>query len=544
MKKHLFGITIFISLLFSTTTNAQTGIEWQGCYGSSLSENLYDACKTPDGGYIMVGDTPLDTVIGIWPTNYGKNDYGVIRIDSVGNVVWVKTYGGNSFENALSIIKGNRPNRYYICGGTSSEGSTNYHSALSTQDAWLIAIDSNGTLLWERCYGGYSDESFNTLVQLADSNIIYGIGETSSPSNSGDVSLNYLNTITGWICKIDANTGMLINEKSFGGTGNDFLYYSAKLTNSSFMVHGRTSSKDHDVWNYYGLNNEGGWLLNIDTSLNIVWQKSIGSTGGGLSYDVIKTHDGGVAVLGATTNRPGDTSCFNFYVDTLVNGTRKEEAFIIKYDSSGNELWQQHYSAPLDRVTPNSPLVQMTDGGYAFGTEVSKWNGFALWPYNHGSVIFKTDSLGNFVSASRYGNGGYMPLDMAQLLCTNDNQLVVFSSTTPDPSISCSNQYNGDRFWYVIRIGHQLAIEDINQKQLQIKVFPNPSNGVFNIELENTKSIKQITIYNTLGQIVKTVSTKQAIKTYKLDLSGNSKGLYFIGIEVDNTMVFKKVVLE
>jgi hypothetical protein len=120
----------------------------------------------------------------------------------------------------------------------------------------------------------------------------------------------------------------------------------------------------------------------------------------------------------------------------------------------------------------------------------------------------------------------------------------VFSSTTPDPSISCSNQYNGDRFWYVIRIGHQLAIEDINQKQLQIKVYPNPSNGVFNIELENTKNIKQITVYNTLGQIVRTVSTKQAIKTYKLDLSGNSKGLYFIGIEVDNTLVFKKVVLE
>jgi len=82
-----------------------------------------------------------------------------------------------------------------------------------------------------------------------------------------------------------------------------------------------------------------------------------------------------------------------------------------------------------------------------------------------------------------------------------------------------------------------------NHEKPQIKVYPNPSNGVFNIELENTKSIKQITVYNTLGQIVKTVPTKQAIKTYKLDLSGNSKGLYFIGIEVDN-MVFKKVVLE
>ncbi len=85
---------------------------------------------------------------------------------------------------------------------------------------------------------------------------------------------------------------------------------------------------------------------------------------------------------------------------------------------------------------------------------------------------------------------------------------------------------------------------NLNAQKETMIIYPNPSSGVFNIEFDNVENISRLVVYNTLGQIVKTVSTKQAIKTYKLDLSGNSKGLYFIGIEVDNTMVFKKVVLE
>jgi hypothetical protein len=133
---------------------------------------------------------------------------------------------------------------------------------------------------------------------------------------------------------------------------------------------------------------------------------------------------------------------------------------------------------------------------------------------------------------------------MAILLCTNDNKIVVFSSTTPDPSISCSNQYNGDRFWYVIRIGHQLAIEDINQKQLQIKVFPNPTNGKVNIDLENIKEFKHLYIYNTLGQLIESTAVNTNLKHYSINLKGKPKGLYFIGIETNNTLLFKKVILE
>ena len=538
MKNYTHAILISIFLLFTINTKAQNGIEWSNCFESPLGiGNQRDACKTPDGGYIMVG-VAISSDTAFWPFHMGESDFAVIRTDSVGNIIWKRTYGGEKFELASCVIKGIRDNRYYIGGVSNSEGSTNYHAPSTNGDAWLIAIDSNGFVQWERCYGGYDGEDFNSLVQLGDSNQIYGIGATGSPNN-GDVTGNYNSTTTGWICKINANTGMLLQQKCYGGTGTDVLYNSSKLNNNSFLVQGRIESIDHDVWVHYGNGpvHNNGWLLNIDTALNIVWQKTIGSSGGGWISDVLKTQDGGFAVFGETINIQGDTSSFNFYVGTTNTGLRKSEAFIIKYDSLGNELWQQHYLAPLDPITIEGRFVQMQDKGFVFSTTVSKWNGFALWPYNHGSVLFRTDSVGNLISTSRYGNGnGGSGISIKNLFTTPDNKLVVISGSMS----YCT--YLGS--WSVFQIGHQLSIKDKAEVESLITVYPNPSAGVFNVELEETKDIHQIIVYNSIGQIIKSITINQFIKNYKLNLTENAKGLYFIGIETDSNTVFKKIVLE
>jgi len=544
MKKLLFILTITFSLFSISNTKAQTGIDWKVAYGGNIG-SLSDACETPDGGFIMVGGANyIDTVF--WPNQMGLNDYGVIRVDSVGNIIWKKTYGGNKYDNAYCIIKGKRPNRYYIGGGTNSESSTNYH-APNYGDAWIVAIDGAGTMLWDRCYGGYNGgEEFNSLVQLGDSNTIYGIGNTGS-YNSGDVTGFYNTTVTGWLCKANANTGMLINQKIYGGTGTDYLNYSTRLNDLSFLVQGWTESRDHDVWVHYGNGPtmSNGWLLNIDTSLNIVWQKTIGSSGYGTIGNVTKTQDGGFAVIGITQNKPGDTSCFSFYVDTTVfaNGEGKDEAFIIKYDSLGNELWQQHYSAPLDRVRIEHAFVQMQDGNFLFPAIVSQWNSFAPWPYKNGTVFFKTDSIGNLISTSRYGiktpssiQGSGVQAE--RLFTTVDNKLIVVSKFAPYTGQSANDK------WCIWRIGHQLSIDDNSKTEPLIKVYPNPSSGIINIDFENTDGIKRISIYNTLGQIIESTAVNTNRKHYSINLNGKSKGLYFIGIETENDMLFQKVILE
>ena len=553
MKRIIYILIFQFAIISTLDAQTGTGIEWQACYGSSLSESLENACKTPDGGYIMVGITPNDTAIGIWTTNFGDADYAVIRIDSVGNVIWAKTYGGDKLDGAYGITKGIRSNRYYIAGKSRSESSTNYHSPSTNGDAWMIAIDDAGTMLWERCYGGYSGDAFGAVVQINDSNVVYGIGITGSDIDEGDVTGVYVDgNEEGWICKINANTGMLIKAKAYGGTGRELLFRAIPRSNT-FIAMGWTASKDHDVWNYYGTYSPGGgaipngWLLNIDTSLNIVWQKSIGSSGRGKIIEIVNTSDGGFAVLGSTLNQTGDTSMFNFSVGTMPNSTiPKREAFIIKYDSLNNQQWQQHYSAPLDKIEVNKGFAQMTDGGYVFSSNVNKWNGFVMWPYNHGTVIFKTDSAGNLISKGRYGNGSGGYITSSNLFSTYNNKLVFIGYTAAGPGITCSNlsTFNGSGFWHVFQIGHDLGIRQIQKEYSPITVYPNPGNDVFQLKNEDFIKIKSIAIYNSTGQLIKSMVVDKQADNQSFNLSSCPVGLYFIEVNTDNQRYVKKIIKE
>ena len=533
MKKTIiYTVLVLMILVFQLITQAQigTGIEWQACYGSKWSESLNNACQTPDGGYILVGISPGDSVGGIWTTNYGDSDFAVIRIDSVGNVVWSKTYGGDKLDGAYAITKGIRPNRYYIAGVSRSESSTNYHSPSTNGDAWMIAINDAGDLIWQRCYGGYKGDVFEAVVQINDSNVVYGIGSTGSDIDEGDVTgVSADANPEAWICKIDANTGMLIKAKAYGGTRTDMLFRAIPRSNS-FIAMGWTESKDHDVWNYYGAHASNGWILNIDTALNIIWQKSIGSSGGGKIIEIINTSDGGFAVLGSTINNAGDTSMFNFMVSNMPNSTNpKREAFIIKYNNMGQQEWQQHYAAPMDQIEVNKGFTQMTDGGYVFSSNVSKWNGFVMWPYNHGTVIFKTDSAGNLISAGRYGNGSGSYISSYNFFSTDDNKLVFIGVTTAGTGITCTNisTFNGSGFWHVFKIGHSLGVEEIKQEYSPIKVFPNPATTQITLDLgAQNQKIESVNIFTVAGQKVLILNNVQSDEP--IDVQSLKPGIYLL----------------
>jgi hypothetical protein len=77
-----------------------------------------------------------------------------------------------------------------------------------------------------------------------------------------------------------------------------------------------------------------------------------------------------------------------------------------------------------------------------------------------------------------------------------------------------------------------------------IMLFPNPSDGIININFYNTDDLKRICVYNSLGQMVGNAAVVKTQKQYRINLSGKPKGIYFIGIEMEGGFVFRKLVLE
>lgn len=148
-------------LLFTLVAGAQNSA-FKRTYGGNGYTVGNSLAQTPDGGYICVGASTAYNL-------QGTNDVFIFKIDSTGAVQWTKNYGGPNIDIANHIIK-TPDNRYLVCGYTNSKGNGGY-------DVYLIKINSLGDTLWTKTYGG-SDWDFGNEVYVAPSGSIYIAAQT------------------------------------------------------------------------------------------------------------------------------------------------------------------------------------------------------------------------------------------------------------------------------------------------------------------------------------------------------------------------------
>jgi hypothetical protein len=135
---------------------------WYKLFGSTSGyESASRVIQTDDDGYMIAGQT----------NSFGAGGYDMwlIKTDSDGNQVWSKTFGGTSTENAVSVAQ-TVEGGYIVAGNTNSFGVAG--------DVWLIRLNSEGDQIWNRTYGGYHIEEACSIV-LSGSDYIVG-GDTSS----------------------------------------------------------------------------------------------------------------------------------------------------------------------------------------------------------------------------------------------------------------------------------------------------------------------------------------------------------------------------
>ena len=179
-KVFLFFLVLLCVLFLSFAGNSALGgfLEWQKTYGGSSDEAAQDFQQTSDKGFIIVG----------WTNSYGagNEDFYVVKTDSLGNTVWTRTYGGvNKDEGECVQIAGD--GGYVIVGGAGSFGE-------SGGDAYLIKINSSGDTLWTRTYGGSYADGGHFVRQTSDSGYIvagrtYSFGNNDSTHSCNNVYL-------------------------------------------------------------------------------------------------------------------------------------------------------------------------------------------------------------------------------------------------------------------------------------------------------------------------------------------------------------------
>jgi len=260
---------------------------WNHTFGSANYDKGYCMQKAPDGGYILLGMT--------YSYGSGKSDVWLIKVDESGDEIWNHTFGGS--EPDVGFYVEGVDDGYIITGVTYSYGA-------GGGDLWLIKTDLYGNELWNRTFGGASDDVGNAVVHTPDGGYLI-TGETHS-FGAGKNDL--------WLLKTDAAGSELWN-RTFGGDDYDKGTFIRRTVDGNYIITGMTYS--------FGTGKNDVWLMEVDASGKERWN----STFGGADYDI------------------------GFHVQQADDGSYIITGVTYSFGAGGGDLWLLRYVAPT--ITPD-----------------------------------------------------------------------------------------------------------------------------------------------------------------------------------------------
>ena len=368
------GIDVYV-LRFS----AKGELVWTLTVGGPAEDYARSMVLADSGSVVLVGTTKS--------FGAGQSDVYLVKVDSTGQVVWTKTYGGLSDDRGWKVI-GTSDGGYAIAGVSSSEPAKG-------QDMYLLKVDANGEKEWERFVDGnsagqanYTDIAYS-LAELTNGNIVL-FGTAAIP-------LSFLNVLflagfssTGealWSKTLSSGGGANENARSIVATADGGFIIGAEVPKP--CENGFIECNGIGInWHYY--------IAKFDATGNNQWFKMHGGgTVPSLSNDatdylreVILSPDGGYLICGHS---------YAFRKDYATNAQKGTEYFIMKLSTNGEKEWARVIGEAT--MENGMAIVNTLGGGYTIAGYVSG----AAAPTNDELSLLHIDANGNSCLPMRSG---------------------------------------------------------------------------------------------------------------------------------------------
>lgn len=324
-----------VNMYWLVKTDSDGNLQWSRTYGGSDDDRAEHLIQTSDGGYLLAGySTSTDGDIS---QNAGFYDHWIVKLDGSGEIEWERSYGFSGSDQLFSVIQ-TTDGGYFTGGfldvsaseGAGNDGFTNPSDTHSDTRAvqhgvgefWGHKLDANGNLEWRRYFGGTNNDRVYQVIQAQDGGLLM-VG--ASESNDFDVS-NSRGSYDFWAVRVDQQ-GNLLWEQSYGGSEIDIAYAATATTDGGYLLAGDTRSNDLDVTNFIG--SADVWLVKIDDSGNLQWQKTLGGSNFE-SARAITPYNDGYAITGGSRSADGN----------VTTNAGQNDIWIATLDSSGNLINQ------------------------------------------------------------------------------------------------------------------------------------------------------------------------------------------------------------
>jgi len=578
-----------MDILVAMVSDSNTLI-WQKTYGGSGVDRPSKIIQLSDEEFLILGST--SSADGDIAENSGLYDFWLLKINKAGKLLWEKTYGGSENDFGIDIFR--RDDIFYIAGYSfSNDGDISDNKGGS--DYWLLKLDQNFQILWEKNYGGSDNENLKDLLVLENDNILL-LGGTNS--SDGDVSLNKGEKDV-WLVETD-EYGQILYENTYGGSDNEEGKAIWLTENGDLIVGAVTKSTDGDISKSFGLNDF--WLMGIDSVGQLQWQKSYGGSRNDVLKDVLSTDDGYLLV--------GNTYSYN---GNITENKGRSDVWYLKVYKDGDFNWQTTYGGSGNDncaavVKANNSTYLMANYSDSFDYDVENHIGetdiwmleicesfltldkivycsgdSVLWSGNYYS--FPGEYLDSFSSqcgldsikrllltevqtpelpiiygpdwATEFGNSIYTVEDIPDLKHSWGITNGVFKDTTNFAHATALWASSGNGSISVFSVREEMCKSDTAFKEVYISgvgveekltedkilVFPNPSDkGIFSIKLSSGLSVDRIEVYNIYSKKIFSVANPGS--QFKVDLGNNPEGVYLLSIHIGDNSYVKRLVFK
>ena len=399
-------------------------LEWIKSFGGSGEDTAQAIIETTDGGYAILGFTN-STDGDIQEKSLAVNDYWLLKLDAEGNLQWNKTYGGSKDDRGQSLVQ-TQDGGYALTGyAMSDDGDGSVNNGF--HDNWVLKLDASGIIEWEKSFGFSGHDHSYDILQTIDGGYFF-TGFLDITSARADGNTEKAETITRhgvgefWGTRIN-KIGDVEWRGYFGGTNNDRAHAVVQSEDMGFVMAGFSESDDLDISNTQG--SYDFWMVKVDENGNMIWERSFGGSGIEIAYDIAKTNGNGYVIVGNTFSADGD----------IGNSKGESDIWLIKVNDAGSLVWERSFGGSqfdaAQAVTPSK------DGGFfVIGNSKSLDLDTNSNAGENDIWIVKTDANGNLVWQKSFG-GSNIDFGFDVIENQDGSILLVGESSSADfPSVS------------------------------------------------------------------------------------------------------------
>lgn len=537
MKNLLPFVLVTASFLASGTSSlAQTApaVTWDKTFGGSDDDNLNAIQQTSDGGYIMGGFSTSGISGDKSQASRGNKDFWIVKLNAAGNKVWDKTFGGNNEDHMFALKQ--TLDGGYILGGKSNSGISGDKTQASKgkEDFWVIKLDASGNKVWDKTFGGSDTDELYALRQTADGGYI--LGGISLSGIGGDKSQASQGNTDFWVIKLDAS-GNKTWDRTIGGDNFDGLYALQQTADGGYILGGGSDSGISGNKSQASKGANDYWLVKLNATGTKMWDKTFG----GINFEYLtalhQTADGGYIIGGSSSSGMGG--------DKSQAPKGNNDYWVLKLDVNGNKLWDKTIGGSNDDDL--YALQQTSDGGYILGgvstsgmdgDKTQAPRGFSdYW-------LVKLDASGNKTWDKALGGSN---TDIANSLQqTADGGYIVAGFSSSGISGDKTQASKGKVDFWIVKLGGSLnGLQDINAN-LSVSIYPNPSQGRFNIKLRGLQTpAVVVTVSDLLGRELLSQEIQATdVQLYQELALPATKGVYLLKLKAGEETLTHKIIIE